>query len=105
MSPFRPWHIELRDARRSLGVSQREVERRTGVRQAHLSRIESGLLDPKLSCVVQLSRAVGLECVLVPRRTLPAVAGMLRDFGGGGDDGGGRRRTAVELLVGNGENG
>ena len=102
MSALRPWHVQLRDARRSLGVSQREIERRTGVRQAHLSRIENGLIDPKLSCVEQLARAVGLECVLVPRRAIPAVAGLLRDFGGAA---GGQRRTAIELLVGEGDAG
>ena len=83
-------------------MSQRELEYRTGVRQAHLSRIENGVVDPKLSCVQQIARAVGKECVLVPRRALPAVAGLLRDFDGADTA---PRRTAVELLVGNGEDG
>ena len=30
-------------------MSQREMENRTGIRQSHLSRIENGLVDPKLS--------------------------------------------------------
>ena len=81
-------------------MSQREMENRTGIGQAHLSRIDNGLVDPKLSHAVQMARAVGFEFVLVPRRALPAVSGLLRDFEGRNE--GGRRLTAVELLVGDG---
>ena len=95
------WHIELKKARRSRRMSQREMENRTGIRQSHLSRIENGLVDPKLSHAVQMARAVELEFVLVPRRALAAVSGLLRDFEGTGEQG--RRPTAVELLVGDGE--
>ena len=95
------WHIELKKARRSRRMSQREMENRTGIRQSHLSRIENGLVDPMLSHAVQMARAVELEPVLVPRRALAAVSGLLRDFEGTGEQG--RRPTAVELLVGDGE--
>ena len=95
------WHIELRKARRSRRMSQREMENRTGIRQSHLSRIENGLVDPKLSHTVQMARAVELELVLVPRRALAAVSRLLRDIEGDGERG--RRPTAVELLVGDGE--
>ncbi len=95
------WHIELKKVRKSQRMSQRDMEDRTGIRQAHLSRIENGLVDPKLSHAIQMARAVGFEFVLVPRRTLPAVSGLLRDFEGRNE--GGRRLTAVELLVGDGE--
>ena len=95
------WHIELRKARRGRRMSQREMESRTGIRQSHLSRIENGRVDPKLSHAAQMARAVELELVLVPRRALAAVSLLLRDFVGGGERG--RRPTAVELLVGDGE--
>ena len=95
------WHIKLRKARRSRRMSQREMENRTGIRQSHLSRIENGLVDPKLSHAAQMARAVELELVLVPRRALAVVSRLLRDFEGGGERG--RRPTAVELLVGDGE--
>ena len=83
------WPIELKRARKGLRMSQREMENRTGIRQSHLSRIENGLVDPKLSHAVQMARAVGFELVLVPRRALPAVFGALRSL----EDGtaGGRR--------------
>ena len=98
----RPWHEQLRDARRAQGLSQRELEERTGVRQAHLSRIENGVLDPRLSCIEQVARGLGYACVLVPRRALPAVAGLLRDMGEPGAAG---PRSAVQMLLEDGAGG
>ena len=97
MAPIsRPWHEQLRAARRTQGLSQRELEERTGVRQAHLSRIEKGVLDPRLSCVQQVARGLGFGCVLVPRRALPTVMGLLRDMGEPGTAG---PRSAVQMLL------
>ena len=57
-------HVELRKARVRAGLSQREVQLRTGVRQAHIPRIENGQLDPRFSNVARMARAVGLEVPL-----------------------------------------
>ena len=94
------WHIGLRNARKDLGLSQRQLASRTGIEQSRLSRVENGLVDPKLSDAVQLARAVGLDFVLVRRRALPAIDRVIRDIEGGTDD---RRRSAIERLVGDGE--
>ena len=103
MTPVsRPWHEQLRDARRAQGLSQRELEDRTGVRQAHLSRIENGALDPRLSCVEQVARGLGYACVLVPRRALPAVTGLLRGMNESGEAG---PRGAVQMLLEGGADG
>ena len=91
------WHIELQRARAGAGLSQRELALRVGMTQAHISRIESGLVDPRLSTVVEIARAVGSMPMLIPRRALPAVLGVLRNFEGRGARG--RRPSAVELLV------
>ncbi len=91
------WHIELQRARAGAGLSQRELALRVGMTQAHISRIESGLVDPRLSTVVEIAKAVGSMPVLIPRRALPAVLGVLRNFEGRGARG--RRPSAVELLV------
>ena len=97
------WHIELQKARVRAGLSQRELASRLGMTQAHISRIESGLVDPRLSTVVEIARAVGSIPMLIPRRALPAVLGVLRDFEGSGIRG--RRPSAVELLVADNEEG
>ena len=91
------WLIELQRARASAGLSQRELALRVGMTQAHISRIESGLVDPRLSTVVEIAKAVGSMPMLIPRRALPAVLGVLRNFEGRGARG--RRPSAVELLV------
>ena len=95
-SVSRPWHEQLRDARRAQGLSQRELEERTGVRQAHLSRIENGALDPRLSCIEQVARGLGYACILVPRRELPAITALLRGIDEAGD---GQPRSAVQMLL------
>lgn len=92
------WHIEVGKTRKDRRMSQREMERQTGIHQSRLSRIENGLLDPKVSDAIRMARAVGLEFALVPRRTLPILYGLLRD-----NSGDGHRLSAVELLVGKGD--
>ena len=89
------WHIELRQVRKARCMSQREMEKRTGIHQARLSRIENGHVDPKLSEAVQMARAVERDLVLVPRRALLAVLGVIRDF-----EGERRRLTVPELVMG-----
>lgn len=90
-------HIELRKTRKARRMSQREMERRTGIHQARLSRIENGQVDPKFSEVIQMAKAVELDLVLVPRRALLAVLGVIRDFDGE------RRLTVPELILGGGQ--
>ncbi len=67
----------LRTARESAGLSQRDLSARIGVPQSHISKIESGGTDLRLSSLVQLARALGHEVVLVPRKLLPAVEAIV----------------------------
>lgn len=69
----------LRTARVSAGLSQRALSIRVGVPQSHISKIESGSTDPRLSSLVELARALDRELVLVPRNKLPAVEAIVRD--------------------------
>ena len=48
----------LRTARRNAGLSQSEVERRCGVPKTSLSRYENGRMEPSLSTLRRLSRAL-----------------------------------------------
>ena len=63
----------LRIARKSRGMSQRELGARVGLTQAQISRIEGGRVDPRLSSAVELARGLGVEVMLVPRRVVPAA--------------------------------
>ncbi|NBC47602.1 MAG: helix-turn-helix domain-containing protein [Gammaproteobacteria bacterium] len=64
---------QLKAAREAAGLNQRALAAMTGLQQGQLSRIETGAVDPRLSSVVEIARALELELVLVPRRSLLAV--------------------------------
>lgn len=68
----------LRQARETVGFSQRDLSARSGLTQSHISQIERGTLEPGLSSLIDLARALDLELVLVPKKLLPAVNGILR---------------------------
>lgn len=68
----------LRAARESKGLSQRELSARSGVPQGHISKIENGAVDLRLSSLIELARLLDLELALVPRKALPAVQAIVR---------------------------
>ena len=69
---------ELKKAREEKGLSQRELGRKAGVPQGHVSKIENGTVDLRLSSLVALARALDLELVFVSRKSLPAVKSLVR---------------------------
>lgn len=69
----------LREARGRKGWSQRDLSRKAGLTQAHLSRIESGAVDLKLSTFLELARLLDLEPILAPRPALSAVNALIRE--------------------------
>jgi transcriptional regulator with XRE-family HTH domain len=72
---------QLRRERERARITQRGLSQRSGVTQSHISQIESGKLEPGLSSFLALARSLDLEPVLVPRKLLPAVTGVLRAHG------------------------
>ncbi|SEM19744.1 Helix-turn-helix [Bosea lupini] len=68
----------LKAARESGGLSQRDLSAKAGVPQSHISKIEGGGADIRLSSLIELARALELDLVLVPRHLVPAVEGVLR---------------------------
>ena len=52
---------ELLDCRASRGLSQRDLERLSGVQQGEISRIEAGLANPTVRTLQSLGTALGLE--------------------------------------------
>ncbi|RYE60338.1 MAG: XRE family transcriptional regulator [Hyphomicrobiales bacterium] len=69
----------LREARGRKGWSQRDLSQRAGMTQAHLSRIESGAVDLKLSTFLELARLLDLEPILAPRSALSALNAVIRE--------------------------
>jgi transcriptional regulator with XRE-family HTH domain len=68
----------LKEARQARGLSQRGLSARTGVPQSHISKIESGGTDIRLSSLIELARVLDLELKLVPRKAVPAVETVVR---------------------------
>jgi HTH-type transcriptional regulator, competence development regulator len=84
----------LRTARAARGFSLREVERRTGIRNAHLSQIETDTIaKPEMAILWDLASLYGVDFA-----RLLALAGH-----SGGDTRGGRRRRMTVALRALGE--
>lgn len=56
-----PFIVRLRLARLAAGRSQREVAAAVKIGHGHLSQIENGLVDPKLSTLRRLADALGVQ--------------------------------------------
>lgn len=71
----------IREARIAKALTQKALGQRVGLPQSHISKIEKGAVDLKLSSLVEIARALELEIKLVPRKALPAVEGAVRAHG------------------------
>ena len=69
---------QAREIREASGVSQRALSERAGLTQSHISQIESGKMEPGLSSFIDLTRALDLEVMLVPKKLVPAVLGLVK---------------------------
>ena len=57
-----------------MGLSQRELSRRSGLTQSQISRIENGVVDMRMSSLLALTRMVNLELGFTRRsRAVPSV--------------------------------
>lgn len=77
----------LRDARVRKGLSQRELSARSGVPQSHISKIESGGVDLRVSSLIALARVLDLELLVAPKKAVPAIRSIIRSSNGTRDDG------------------
>jgi transcriptional regulator with XRE-family HTH domain len=68
----------LKQARETKGLTQRALSQLAGLPQAHISKIENGTVDLRVSSLVELARVLDLELTLVPRKALPAVHSIIR---------------------------
>lgn len=70
--------VMLKNARKAKGITQRALGRKIAVPQSHISKIENGAVDLRVSSLVELARALNLELMLVPRKTVSAVQSIIR---------------------------
>jgi transcriptional regulator with XRE-family HTH domain len=71
----------LKAAREAKGLTQRALSKLSGVPQAHISKIESNAVDLRLSSLLALAHALGLDVTLLPRKFSPVVQSLIRTAG------------------------
>lgn len=91
------WYKSLLEARVQTKQTQRELADQLDIPQGHISRMERGLIDPRMSTVTQMAYALGLTPMLVPRPAQAAVLAVLRNFERTNEPS--RGLSAVEMLV------
>lgn len=69
---------QLKAARQQREMKQAELGKKLGLPQSHISTIERGATDPRLSTVEDMARLLDRELMLVPRELVPAVRALLR---------------------------
>jgi predicted transcriptional regulator len=68
---------QLKRARQGKKLKQSELGSKLGLPQSHISKIEKGGVDPRLSTVEDMARLLDQELVLVPRAMLPVIRALL----------------------------
>lgn len=76
----------VRQTRQAKGWSQRDLSARTHMPQAQISRIENADVDPQVSTLIELARALELELQLIPRSALTAVGATVRSSAARSDE-------------------
>jgi HTH-type transcriptional regulator/antitoxin HipB len=69
---------QLKKARREKKLSQAALGSKLGFPQSHISSIEAGLTNPRLSSVMDLARFLDYEVMLIPKSFAPAIAALIR---------------------------
>jgi transcriptional regulator with XRE-family HTH domain len=72
---------ELENARKAAGWSQQTLAERAGLSRMTVQRIESGQIDPRLSTLLEMARALGLELMPVPAELRPQLEDFVRSGG------------------------
>jgi transcriptional regulator with XRE-family HTH domain len=71
----------LKKARLAAGLSQSDLAARAGLSRMTVQKIEAGAIDPRLSALLVLLRALGLDVLLIPSAIRPTVDDFLRSGG------------------------
>lgn len=89
----------LKNTREARGLSQRALGARAGIPQSHISKIEKGAVDLRVSSLVELARVLDLELELVARKSLPAVHAIVGRSDESAPAAAGSSRRALRALT------
>lgn len=68
---------QLKTIRLALGIKQSDLGKKLGLPQSHISKIEQGMTDPRLSTVTDMARILDQELMLIPRQLVSYVTSLL----------------------------
>jgi transcriptional regulator with XRE-family HTH domain len=68
----------LKTARRNLGLTQEQVADLAGISRPRYREIEAGSAAARTTTLINISRALGLELMLIPQAIVPTVDALLR---------------------------
>ena len=74
---------QIRQARETRNFTQGDLGKRIGQPQSSISRIERGG-DLRVSTLLELTRVLDLEPMLIPKRLVPAVRALIEHTADGG---------------------
>jgi transcriptional regulator with XRE-family HTH domain len=72
---------ELSAARKAKSLTQDDVAAAAGLTRMTVQRTETGSIDPRLSTVQEIARALGLEIMLVPQALREPLQAFVRSGG------------------------
>lgn len=67
--PFEDFNITLRRVREARGLTQEQVAQAVGTSQSHYSKIELGIVSPKIRTVGRIAKALGVDPIELLRGT------------------------------------
>lgn len=68
----------LRQARSAAGLTQEQVADLAGISRPRYRDIETGTAAARVTTLMNVSRALGLEMMLLPQAMVPAVQALMR---------------------------
>jgi transcriptional regulator with XRE-family HTH domain len=72
---------ELASIRKATPFTQEDLAALAGLTRMTVQRIESGAIDPRLSSLSEMARALGMEIMLVPRELREPLQSFVRSGG------------------------
>ena len=72
---------ELRAARRAAGLNQEDLATRSGLSRKTVNRLETAAIDPRLSTLEVITRALGMEIMLVPSTIRADIEAFIQSGG------------------------
>lgn len=68
----------LKKERLTKKISQSELANELRIPQSHLSKIENGKGNPSLSLIIELTRLLGLELIIIPKKHEQMISSLIR---------------------------